>query len=250
MIIGKKYNNWKIYYDAERNEDYTLGKDIIERKYLVEKILKDTVRNYVALIKIQNKKYILKEIRSEITIPQRKIQTFFKKGEAVTTLINGRMAKEEGLIEQALPVLALVKKNFFIKKSYILMEYIKNEKLETSKDLDEVIKILKKIHSLGRVHGDANTSNFIKDENGNFYSVDTQLKRSHFFNFRQYYDILTLKEDLLIQALNYDVDKNIKISYKNIGYLIAKSLKKLKKLSFIKKIRSKKKELREKGWKV
>lgn len=247
MNIEKiKYKNWEIY---SPKENIKLGKLILDEKYRIIKVLKDTKRNYVAIILMENKKYILKGFGSETIIPQRKIQTIFKKGEALTTLENGLEAIESGITELVKPLVAIIKKNVFMKESFLVMEYIEGRNLKTEKDIDEVIKITKKIHKLNRYHGDLNTSNFLINENG-IKILDTQMKKEKNFFFKRGYDLLTLKEDLLVRSLNYLVEEKYGNFNKDIGYFAAKLLKKLKNLKFIKKIKKKKKKLREKGWRI
>lgn len=241
-----KYKNWEIY---SPKENIKLGKLILDEKYRIIKVLKDTKRNYVAIILMENKKYILKGFGSETIIPQRKIQTIFKKGEALTTLENGLEAIESGITELVKPLVAIIKKNVFMKESFLVMEYIEGRNLKTEKDIDEVIKITKKIHKLNRYHGDLNTSNFLINENG-IKILDTQMKKEKNFFFKRGYDLLTLKEDLLVRSLNYLVEEKYGNFNKDIGYFAAKLLKKLKNLKFIKKIKKKKKKLREKGWRI
>ena len=211
--------------------------------------MKDTKRNYVAIIEIENKKYILKEFRSEVVIPQRKIQTFLKIGEALRTLINGLSAIEEGIDELVEPLLAIVKKKIFIEKSFLLMEYIDGDILRTKEDIDKVIEIIKKVHGLGRYHGDLNTSNFIK-VNDSLKIIDTQMKKEKIWNFKKIYDIFTLKEDLLVKMLNYHIKNNYVIENKRISYMFVFIVKKIKRSNLIEKFREFKKKMRKKGWKI
>ena len=243
------YKGYSIYFPTINLERKEYGENIIDNNFKVLKVLKDTKRNYVAIVEIQNKKYILKEFRSEVVIPQRKIQTIFKEGEALKTLKNGYAAMNEGIIELVEPILAIVKKGIFIEKSFLLMEYIEGNILRTKEDIDKVIEIIKKVHNRGRYHGDLNTSNFIKTKNG-LKMIDTQMKKEKFWNFKKAYDILTLKEDLLVKMLNYNIDSKYIIKRKNLSYISAFILKKIKCSQIIKKIREKKKKLRKKGWKI
>lgn len=243
------YKGYSIYFPTVNLERKEYGENIIDNNFKVLKVLKDTKRNYVAIVEIQNKKYILKEFRSEVVIPQRKIQTIFKEGEALKTLKNGYAAINEGIIELVEPILAIVKKGIFIEKSFLLMEYVKGDILRTKEDIDKVIEIIKKVHNIGRYHGDLNTSNFIKTKNG-LKMIDTQMKKEKFWNFKKAYDILTLKEDLLVKMLNYNIDSKYIIKRKNLSYISAFILKKIKCSQIIKKIREKKKKLRKKGWKI
>lgn len=248
-ILNSKYKEWNIYYPDDEEKIIKIGKSIIDNNYFIEKVLKEGKRNYVAIISINDKKYILKEFKSEIIIPQRKIQTYFKKGEALTTLKNGLESIEQGIFELVKPITAIVKKKKTIEKSYLLMEYLLGEALKTKEDIDEVVKIIKKIHKINRYHGDLNTSNFIKTNRG-IKILDTQMKKEKFLSFKKCYDVLTLKEDLLVISLNYDVESNYKIKKLAVSFILAFLLKKLKKLKIVNIIRKLKKDLREKGWKI
>lgn len=243
------YKEYKIYFPEEKLEREELGKSIIDNNFKTIKILKDTKRNYVAIIEIENKKYILKEFRSEVVIPQRKIQTFFKSGEALRTLVNGLSTIEEGIDELVEPLLAIVKKKIFIEKSFLLMEYIDGDILRTKEDIDKVIEIIKKVHKLGRYHGDLNTSNFVKIEN-KIKMIDTQMKKEKYLYFKRIYDIFTLKEDLLVKELRYNVDMKYSINKKGFSYILVFILKKIKRSNFIEKFRNLKKDLRKKGWRI
>lgn len=247
MIIEKiKYKNREIY---SPKSNIKLGKLVLDKEYKIMKILKDTKRNYVAIILIENKKYILKGFRSEVIIPQRKVQTFLKKGEALTTLENGLKAIENGINELVKPLVAIIKKKIFIEESFLIMEYVNGRSLSTEKDIDEVIKITKKFHNLNKYHGDLNTSNFLMTDNG-IKILDTQMKTEKILFFKRGYDLLTLKEDLLVRKLNYLVEEKYGNFNKDIGYFIARLMKKIKNLKFIKRIKKEKKKLREKGWRI
>lgn len=129
------------------------------------------------------------------------------------------------------------------------MEYIDGDILRTKEDIDKVIEIIKKVHGLGRYHGDLNTSNFIK-VNDSLKIIDTQMKKEKIWDFKKVYDILILKEDLLVLELNYEVEKKYVINKKNFSFIFAYLLKKVKKLKFVEAVRKLKKNLRKKGWKI
>ena len=246
---NKKYLEWQIYFLDEENNTEILGELILNNKYIIKKVFKDTERNYVAQIEIENKYYILKEFRSEVIIPQRKIQTLLKKGEALSTLINTTEAIELGIKELVKPIIALVKKRGTIKKSYLLMEYIEGEKISTIEDIDKIMNLVEKMHKIGVYHGDLNTSNFIKEGN-KVRILDTQGKKEKIGNFKRWYDIFTLENDLLVKELNYNVRDKYYLKEKNIWFYLAYLLKNFKNIKLVKKIKAKKKELRKKGWKI
>lgn len=239
MIKEQDYRGFKIFYYDEKYLEF--GKKIIEKDFKTIEILKDTKRNYVSEIEIERNNFIMKEPRNEYIIPQRKIMTFFKKGEVLNTLINiNKLIDEYGFKEYARPFLAIVKrKNKMINYSLLLMEKIEGEIEE--KNLDMLIELIKKIHKKGFYHGDFNPSNFL-NSNGKIYILDTQGKKMIFGNYRAHYDMLTMKMD------SY---KEMEYPYlKNIFYYFALLIKKIKKLPLVEKIKKYKKKLREKGWKI
>lgn len=245
----EKYLDWKIFFSQTENSAMTLGKMILDGNYKIKKVYKDTKRNYVAQIEIGNKNYILKEFRSEVIIPQRKIQTLFKKGEALSTLINTTEAIELGIEELVKPITVLVKKNLTIKKSYLLMEYVEGVKISTIEDIDKIMELVEKIHKNKIYHGDLNTSNFIKEGN-KIRILDTQGKKEKIGSFKRWYDIFTLENDLLVELLNYKVREKYYLKEKDIWFYLAYLLKNFKNTKLIRKIKAKKKELRKKGWKI
>jgi heptose II phosphotransferase len=249
MITKGEYKKYEIYYPSSIKNGETLGKKIVDREYEVLEIYKDSERNYVAKVKVQGDEYVLKSPKAEIVIPQRKIQTLFKKGESLTTLLNLERHRENGLDRFIVPEVVVLKRDKFLKESYILMPFVNGEKLSTLKDIDEVVEITKELHNRGIYHGDLNTSNFIKTSEG-IKIIDTQGKEEKFWNFKRSYDILTLKRDKLVEMLNYDVEKKYSLNKNSLGYVCAFLLKEFKYTPFMQKIREIKRELRKRGWKI
>lgn len=246
MIKSIDYNGYKIYFRNSKN--LILAQKILKNEYMVEKEYKNTERNYVAKIEIAGKLYVLKSPKAETVIPQRKLQTAFKKGEALTSFINITNAKSLGLDLFIEPLAVIVKRGIFLEESFILMEYIEGENIKTTEDIDEIMDMIKNIHSVGIYHGDLNTSNFIKTNNG-IKIIDTQAKQEKFWYFKRGYDILTMKNDLLVLEKKYEVEKSYRVN-RDFGYSLAYFIKNFKKLSFVKKVREIKIKLRIKGWKV
>lgn len=232
------YKGFNIYYcEAEYLE---VGKKIVDGNYKKIKDLKNTKRNFVEIIEVGNKRLVLKENRNEHIIPQRKLMTFFKKGEALTTLDNLNSHIEHGIDNFVKPYLAITKRKYgMIVYSVLVMENIEGK--EDRRYLDEIVELMEKLHAKRIYHGDFNPGNFLL-ENGKIRIIDTQGKKMRFFNYRAHYDMLTMKMDSY-HEMRYPYSKDIM-------YYIVYGIKKLKKLSFIKKIKEKKKELRGKGWKI
>lgn len=246
MIKNILYKEFKIYYKNEENKK--IAEAVLDKNYKVVKEYKNTERNYVAKIEISDKFYVLKSPKAETIIPQRKIQTIFKKGEGLTSFINIDRAKNMGLDFFIEPLAVMVKRGLFLKESFILMEYIEGDIIRTIEDIDKIMEMVEEIHKKGIYHGDLNTSNFIKTENG-IKIIDTQAKKERFWHFKRAYDILTLKNDLLVLEREYEVEKKYKVK-RDLGYMLAYTVKNFKKLPLVEKIRGLKVKLRNKGWKI
>lgn len=246
MIKDVLYKEFKIYYKNEENK--RLAEVVLDKNYKVIDEYKNTERNYVAKIEIDGQFYVLKSPKAETVIPQRKIQTVFKKGEGLTSFLNIEAAKNMGLDFFIEPLAVMVKRGLFLKESFILMKYIDGEIIRTVEDIDIIMDMVEKIHGKGIYHGDLNTSNFIKTSDG-IKIIDTQAKRESFWHFKRAYDILTLKNDLLVLEREYEVEKNYKVK-RDIGYVLAYIIKNFKKLPLVEKIRGVKVKLRNKGWKI
>ena len=234
----EKYKEFEIFcYD---NKYIEIAKKILDKEYNIVKILKDTKRNYVSIIEVNGNNYVNKEPRNEYIIPQRKLMSFFKKGEALTTLINiNKLINKYKIKEYAKPLIAITKrKNGMITYSLLVMERVIGTE---EKNLEILVNLMKKIHKKGFYHGDFNPSNFL-NSNGKLFILDTQGKEMFFGNYRAHYDMLTMKMD------SY---KEMEYPYlKNIFYYFALFKKKIKKFPLIEKIKKYKKKLREKGWKI
>lgn len=238
MLKKEIYKGFNIFsYDSKNIE---IGKKILDNSYKTEIVFKDSKRSTVSEIKVDNNSYILKRIGNETIIPQRKLMTLFKKGEALTTLINiNKIMDELKISEYVRPLLAINRRKYgMIDFSFLVLE-----KVEGDSNVDKValIELIKKIHGNKIYHGDFNPSNFIFTKNG-IKIIDTQGKKMSFGNYRAHYDILTMKMDTY---------PDLKYPYKkNLFYYIALAVKKMKRLKFVEKIKEKKKILREKGWKI
>lgn len=244
-IKSIKYQNYLIYGTEEYLE---LGKCILKNQYEILKVYKDDNRSYVAKIRLNGKIYVLKSPRSEIRLIQRKWKTLWSKGEALTTLYNVFSLKQQKFDNIAEVYLAIVRKHFLIQESFLLMEYIEGEVFNHPERLDDFMEIVNKLHSLGRYHGDLNTSNVVLTKQG-LYLIDTQAKKDLFGNFKRAYDILTLLEDKAVIRIRYPILTQYKGgSFGFFGFL-AKILRKIKYSSFVYQFRKRKRKQRKNKWK-
>ncbi|MDO4691091.1 MAG: lipopolysaccharide core heptose(II) kinase RfaY, partial [Fusobacterium sp.] len=187
MLIKEYYKNCAIYsYEKEYTE---LAKKILDNDYSLVKELKNTKRNYVSLIKVNNQNYIYKEARNEYIIPQRKLMTIFKNGEALETLKNVNSLIQYGFTEYIKPLIAVNKrKKGMINFSFLVMEYIEGK--EDREQIDRILEKMKEIHKKGYYHGDFNPSNFLFSKENKLYILDTQCKKMLFGTYISHYDML------------------------------------------------------------
>lgn len=234
----EKKREYNIYFLEEKYK--ILAEKIIEKEFSEIKKIKDTKRNFVSLIEIDGNKYIYKESRNEYRIPQRQFMTLFKKGEAVTTLLNINKLIDIGFEEFVKPLTAVnIRKKGMINFSFFVMEYALG--VEDRSYLDEVVKKMEEIHRKGYYHGDFNPGNFLI-ANGKIKILDTQGKKMGLTKYRAHYDMITMQ---------YDSYEEMKYPYKkDIVYYLAYFTKRLKRLPIIEKIGRIKKKLRDKGWKI
>jgi heptose II phosphotransferase len=205
-----------------------VAKNIVDKKYKIIKKLKDTKRNYVALIEIKGKRYVLKYSMNE---QNRKFKHFisqFKKGEALETFENVNRIIDLGVSELCIPYAVGVKrKNKKIEESFMLFEYIDgiyfgNYLKITEDEKNLIVKSLKKLHSYGIYHGDANHTNFIKYDN-KIRIIDTKCKKSY-TGFKKWYDVVTLDDCIK------NIYKIYEVNFFNPIFILAFLLKKYKKL--------------------
>ena len=238
QLMKVKYGEYNLYSFEEKY--IKICKKILEEDYIIIKELKNTSRNYVAVIEVDGEKYVYKEPRNEYKLIQRKIMTFFKKGEALNTLINVNKVMNLG-IENLAKIYCAVnrREKGIINFSFLLMEWIevpKGNNWDTNifnKGIDELVKI----HNLGYYHGDFNPTNILKTKDNRGVLIDTQLKKIGLTKYKAHYDMITLQ---------YDSWKEMEYPYKkDIIYWLAYGVKRFKRLSLIRKIKKIRRSKRE-----
>lgn len=216
-----KQGNKIIYYKDRENIE--LATFIEKESYKVKKILKSDKRSYVALIEIEGKEYIYKIPLEKNRRKWQQFLSIFRGSESQREYKNLENIRKLGLYT-AIPYIAVEEKKYMmVKNSYILMSYIESE----TEDISLIVEELKKIHSLGYLHGDSHRANFlIKDRN--VYLIDTKLLKNIYGKFGEIFEFIYLEESYN-KELEYD-----KSSFYYKGAMILKkyllSLGKLKKI--------------------
>lgn len=248
MIKNIQYKDYKIFYLDSRPDLVDFGREIVDGRVEIFQEFKVTKRNYVAGAIFKDEKYVVKSPRNEHRIPQRKVQTLFKEGEALTTLKNVNGLIEKGFHEFVRPLMAIVKRSSgMIVDSFLVMEYVEGRRPERE-EISLVVDFGRRLHKAKCYHGDFNTSNFLMTEDG-LKTIDTQGKGFSFGSYRKHYEVMTFSKDLLILEYGMDGEKLFDYS-KDLYYYLAHWMKGFKNLSVVSEIKRVKKKLRDKGWKV
>lgn len=208
-IIKKKINKKSVYFYTKNS--FILMQNILDLNFAIIEEYKNDKRTHVARISIENKEYILKKIYFKNKIKQ--FFSIFKKGEALSTLINVNSAIDKGIKELAEPLGAIVeRKNGMITNEILIMKYYNGRRINSDEELLRSLQILDKIYFLNRFHGDCNPAN-IYIINNEIIFLDTKLKRMILGDYRKHYDVLTL--------LKYFKEKPKYPYKKNIFYYLA-----------------------------
>lgn len=167
-------------------------KEILKEKNNIEKVLKKDHRSFVYVFKYEDKRYVYKEPIEKNTRKWQKFLSFFRGTESKREYL--QMIKINSLgINTAKPI--------FYEKEYLVYEYIEGRK-PNYEDIKYILEELKKIHSLGYLHGDSHLDNFII--NGEkVYIIDSKFQKNKFGKFGEIFEMMYL-EDSLGRKLDYD----------------------------------------------
>lgn len=221
----ESYKGNEVYFYS----DYylQLGKNIVDKKVQVIKNLKVTDRNYVCKIKYEDKEYILKEPKNEYKKIQRKIMTFFKKGEVLSTLININSLKSNKEYF-AIPYLAVVKREFgMISSSFLVMEVTNENDVTSESYIKKIVKVRYELLENKVYHGDFNLSNIMLN-NGKIKFIDTQCKKTIFPRYNLNYDLLSLEESIYREEGIINRFGKMDFYKKDLWYYLAYMRKRLK----------------------
>lgn len=195
-MLVEKYKGYEIY--VLDPSFYSIGKDIIDKKYRVEESFKSDHRSLVLKIKTSDNEFILKSPLNESRRFIKKIRTIFSRGEVMNTFFNINALRKQGMEDLYIPYIAIIKREKgMITESFLVTEYIHGRIIRYYEDFkdfekEKIVKVLEKLHSMGVYHGDANHGNFIFQE-GNIRIIDTQGKKD-IFTYKRNYDFITLED--------------------------------------------------------
>lgn len=221
-IFKVKNNDFNFYYIDEKN--LKVLEKVSREEFKLKKEFKNSKRNYVADIVIDNQNYILKDNKNEYKKFFNIIKKIFLNSDGIQILKNSIKVREEGFNNFA-QIIGVVEERKFrvLKKSLVIMEKVEGRVCEEDFLKDKVIGVVKKLHTIKRYHGDCNPYNFIEEKKSKEIKIiDSKMKKMILGNYRAHYDMLTMQLD------SYP---NMKYPYlKNMYYYIALVVKRIKKL--------------------
>ncbi|MGL4998293.1 MAG: lipopolysaccharide core heptose(II) kinase RfaY, partial [Cetobacterium sp.] len=175
---------------------------------------KDDARSFVALIIVDGERVVYKVPKEKNTKKWQRLISIFRGSEAKREFKIGVKILDSGF-NGAIPILAWEKlENFMAVDSFYLMSYIDSHSA-TLKETEMVLEELRKIHKLGRLHGDAHLANFmIKDEK--VYIIDCKFNKNKLTKLKQLYEFVELDKSC-------DGKMNFQ-EKKKLGYKIVKKI--------------------------
>ena len=157
------------------------------------KILKNDHRSYVYVFEDEGKKFVYKEPKEKNTRKWQRFINFFRGSESKREY--NQMIKINSLgLKTASPVL--------YEKNYLIYEFIEGHK-PIVKEIDLVVDELKKIHSMGYLHGDSHIDNFLITPNKEIYIIDSKFQKNKYGKFGQIFEMMYLEDSVGIE-IDYD----------------------------------------------
>lgn len=131
-----------------------------------------------------------------------RLTSLFSKGEAATTIEN--LAKLDAAeVPSVSPLFALEKRqNGMIVDSWFCYKYRQGEPAGLE-NIETIIALLHKMHKAGFRHGDPTWNNFLMDNKGTMFTIDTKAKPCK-GAFHATHDFLLLKRENSIASLDID----------------------------------------------
>ena len=171
-----------------------MSKNKIPEKII--KVLKDDHRSYVYVFELEpygDKKFVYKESREKNKRKWQRFLNFFRGSESKREYLQMKKINSLGL-KTAKPV--------FYNKEYLMYEYIEGNE-PTVDDIDLVVKELKKIHSMGYLHGDSHINNFLISPEKEVYIIDSKFQKNKYGKFGEIFEMMYLEDSVGIE-IDYD----------------------------------------------
>jgi len=235
LIEVKHHGAWRCLCNPRQQEwvrDLPEIPQLLAALSELPKTLKDNHRSLVMLGTLSDKQLIAKQPRDKNKRLWARILSYFEQTEASQTLSTLERFHELG-IESVQPLFALEKRKLgAVVDSWICYEYRQGTPC-TESCLPEIIQMLREVHLANFRHNDPNLGNFLRDENGKMFVLDSRgRKRSG--NFSDANDFFLLKK-INKTLTDFQVSDVEHLDRTTIGYRLAYLYSKIKSArSFIK----------------
>lgn len=159
-----------------------------ETGYVLDNIIKDNRKSFVAELKIKEVTYVYKEYRF---YKRNNKQRFIR---MVKRVISGDYAYRQFIymtkfLEYGIPTtkpISVIKQNG---KFGLVMQKENILRYSNAGDINHIIRILGLFHSIGYLHGDPDPNNFIITEQGDLLAVDFIPRKNILGKFGAYYEL-------------------------------------------------------------
>ncbi len=187
-------------------------------------ILKDDNRSFVALFEYKGNKHVFKIPREKNTRKWIRFTTLYRKSEVMKNYLNLLKLQQLGISTNKPIICGEKRDKGKVIDSFIIYSYLEGESI-TVDDYPLLIKEIQRIHSLGRLHGDFHSKNFLQTEDRISF-LDTNFRLNLFGNLGKCYEMVYfLRNDRTDESLRpihrefiYNKCKSISLFLANAFY--------------------------------
>ncbi len=185
ILHKTKEKEYTLYYYDKKY--LTLLQKVLTNDYEIVKDIAIKVTANTRIISIDNKKYLLKEINNLPLL--KKFLSIFRKSHCLEVLTHTHNYISKGFTEIGNVFGIGEIRQLFVKKQFLIMEFIEGRTLEYDKDFKIVEDFLIKLHKAHAYHGDVHSHNFLIDNDNNLRVLDTRLKGNYIGNIGGHLDM-------------------------------------------------------------
>jgi len=220
LDIVLQQESWTVYAHPEQRSRLALVTNVEEFIGQLECLpitLKDNHRSLVKRGDLFDLDVVVKQPRDKNRRRWARLTSLFAHGEAVMTIENLSKLEQAG-VASVKPVFAAEKRvNNMVVDSWLCYEYRHGEPC-TQDDLTSIVEFLHDMHAKGFRHGDPTWNNFLFDQHGTIFTIDTKARPCK-TTFDSTNEFLLLKRANNMDDL--DINQVAKLEKSSAGYWLA-----------------------------